>query len=56
MVNLKSCGLGRLEIRLFGGIPAVCLLLLLRLGELKALAGARTPLPASGPGLVGLLG
>ena len=55
MVNLKSCGLGLSEIRLFGDISTMCLLLLLRL-ELKALAGARTPLPAPRPGVVGLPG
>ena len=57
MVSLNSCGFGLFVRRVLLGLgPAVSLVLLLGLGELEALAGARAVPPTPGLGLVGLLG
>ena len=57
MVSLNSCGFGLFVSRVLLGLgPAVGLVLLLGLGELEALAGARAVPPTPDLGLVGLPG
>ena len=57
MVSLNSCGFGLFVRRVLLGLgPAVSLVLLLGLGELEALAGARAVPPTPDLGLVGLPG
>ena len=57
MVSLNSCGFGLFVRRVLLGLgPAVSFVLLLGLGELEALAGARAVPPTPDLGLVGLPG
>ena len=57
MVSLNSCGFGLFVRRVLLGLgPAMSFVLLLGLGELKALARTRAVLPTPNLGLVGLPG